>query len=69
MHQATIKENFCMTEYEYQLIQEGLRKKLNKHTQLSNREEGYNNGILCAMSKVREIYKRYGAAPTGGVKQ
>ena len=54
-----------MTEHEYQLIQEGLRKKLNKHTQLSNREEGYNN----AMSKVREIYKRYGAAPTGGVKQ
>lgn len=54
-----------MTEHEYQLIQEGLHK----HTQLSNREEGYNNGILCAMSKVREIYKRYGAAPTGGVKQ
>ena len=58
-----------MTEHEYQLIQEGLRKKLNKRTQLSNHEEGYNNGILCAMSKVREIYKRYGAAPTGGVKQ
>ena len=69
MHQATIKENFCMTEHEYQLIQEGLRKKLNKHTQLSNREEGYNSGILCAMSKVREIYKRYGAVPAGGVKQ
>lgn len=58
-----------MTEHEYQLIQEGLRKKLHKHAQLSNREESYNNGILCAMSKVREVYKRHGAAPTGGVKQ
>ena len=58
-----------MTEHEYQMIQEGLRKKLHKHAQLSNREESYHHGILCAMSKVREIYKRYGAAPTGGVKQ
>ena len=58
-----------MTEHEYQLIQEGLRKKLHKHAHLSNREDGYNDGILCAMSKVREIYKRYGAATTGGAKQ
>ena len=54
-----------MTEYEYQLIQEGLRKKLHKSCRHTNREEAYNNGILCAMSKVHEIYLQVGNRKAG----
>lgn len=50
-----------MTKAEYDEIMGFLKGKLKKHpeTGLSgNRAEGYEKGILAAMSKVREVYKR-----------
>lgn len=50
-----------MTKAEYDEIIGFLKGRLKKHpeTGLSgNRAEGYEKGILAAMPKVREIYKR-----------
>lgn len=46
-----------MTKLEYEKIVNDLKKKLNNGWQLSNKEDGYNQGILCAISKVREVYQ------------
>lgn len=48
-----------MTEREkYEIVMDSLRAKLPpRRMQLSNREDGYREGILAAMSKVRAIYK------------
>lgn len=50
-----------MTKAEYDELMGFLKGRLKRHpeTGLSgNRAEGYEKGILAAMSKVREIYKR-----------
>jgi hypothetical protein len=50
------KECFDINEQEkYTKIQADLRKKLHKG-QITKYEDGYNEGILCAMSKIKEIY-------------
>lgn len=45
-----------MTEKEYLKIKKDLMKKIHKGSCITNREDGYNDGILTAISKVREIY-------------
>lgn len=46
-----------MTKAEYEQIKESLLKKLHKGNCITNRQDGYNEGILCAISKVRDVYK------------
>jgi hypothetical protein len=46
-----------MTKEEYEYIQDTLRCKIKKgHT--NNRDSGYNEGILSAMSKIKEVYQQ-----------
>lgn len=40
---------------EYEEIVDTLKRKLKKG--YTNKEDGYNEGILCAISKVRSVYK------------
>lgn len=46
-----------MTHSEYEELKERLLNKRNKGN-ISNKEQGYNEGIECAVSMIREIYKR-----------
>lgn len=49
-----------MTQSEYEVLMEFLKRKLKHHpeTGLSgNRAEGYEKGIQVAMSKIRDLYK------------
>lgn len=42
---------------EYEELKERLLAKRHKG-QVSKREEGYNEGIVCAVSMIREVYRR-----------
>lgn len=42
---------------EYEELKQRLLAKRYKG-QVSRREEGYNEGILCAVSMIREVYRR-----------
>lgn len=46
-----------MTLQEYEEIKNSLFKKRKKGN-ITNKEQGYNEGIETAVSKVREVYKR-----------
>ena len=46
-----------MTHDEYTELKERLLQKRKKGN-ITNREDGYNKGIECAVSMIREVYKR-----------
>lgn len=46
-----------MTLQEYEEIKNSLLKKREKGN-ITNKEQGYNEGIETAVSKIREVYKR-----------
>lgn len=51
------RKHFNVTNSEYKELKERLLQKRNKGN-ITNREQGYNEGIECAVSMIREVYKR-----------
>lgn len=47
-----------MTEFEYKTLQSELKAKLKNSWYPTKWEDGYNEGILAAKSKIKEIYTR-----------
>lgn len=45
-----------MIKREYDKLMSDLKNKIKSGYNISNKEDGYNNGILCALSKIREVY-------------
>ena len=43
---------------EYEELKQRLLAKRHKGNCITNREDGYNEGILCAVSMIREVYRR-----------
>jgi hypothetical protein len=46
-----------MEAKEYEELSQALKQKLNKKIQLTNREDAYNQGILCALSILSSAQK------------
>lgn len=46
-----------MTNSEYKELKERLLQKRKKGN-ITNREDGYNKGIECAVSMIREVYRK-----------
>ena len=51
-------ENLCeMTDMMYRKLQERLKRKLKNNSYNGNKREIYQNGIMSAMSIIKEVYE------------
>ena len=56
-NKTKVEGGTILTHDEYTELRERLLQKRKKGN-VSNREDGYNKGIECAVSMIREVYKR-----------